>query len=160
MPLSVRTYSNHLTSIQLAAEALRDGRGVVWVGPFDPCCILLTAHIAMASMLTRRDADGFHTVCTQRLARVVEMRTREDGPSAEEQLANFTHYNCPSLPHFLALMCGPATLSFPETTSLVVVDCLSALINHAFPRIPEPKGSAKSGRCESSRYLVLMYNPA
>lgn len=57
----------------------------------------------------------------------------------------FTHYTCPSLPHLIALLCRPTASSIPSGTSLVVVDALSALLNHAFPKLPEAR-PARDGK--------------
>ena len=53
------------------------------------------------------------------------------------------HFTCPSLPHFIALLCRPSPTSLPEGTALVVVDALSALLNQAFPKSVDHKPLAK-----------------
>ncbi|KAK3374442.1 P-loop containing nucleoside triphosphate hydrolase protein [Lasiosphaeria ovina] len=120
--------------IQLAANCLRGGRGVVWV-------------------------DGFHLVSSERLRAVVGAAGDE---GAVDRLDAFTHYACPSLPHLIALLCRPTASCVPQTASLVVVDSLSALVNHAYPKTAEPRGAAdakgKKGPSVSARRLqVLQY---
>ncbi|KAK3398747.1 putative RAD55 protein [Sordaria brevicollis] len=106
--------------IQLAASCLSDGKGVVWV-------------------------DGFHRVPIERLRSVLGSKVRKDKEEEEvdatvdERLNALTHYTCPSLPHLIALLCRPTSSCIPQNTSLIVVDSLSALVNHAFPRTPEQK---------------------
>lgn len=90
----------------------------------------------------------------QRLRDVVGPTAEADG-GADSQLEALTHYTCPTLPHFIALLCRPTAACVPEGTSLVVVDSLSALINHSFPRAPEGRGAGdikgSKGRCYSYR---------
>src|SRR3569833_412078 len=92
--------------------------------------------------------DGFHPVCPRRLAAVCD-----SVPDGSELMANnVVQLQCPSLPHFIALLCRPSASSIPPGTSLIVVDSLSALLNHAFPRTPESRiGNigTPSGPCSS-----------
>lgn len=100
-----------------------------------------------AGLLTRR-LDGFHRLPIERLRIVAGTRTG-DGPAADlDRLDAFTHYTCPSLPHLIALLCRPTPSCIPPGTSLVVVDSFSALVNHAFPKLPEtrPALDAKGSR--------------
>ncbi|KAI8251568.1 hypothetical protein K4K58_008689 [Colletotrichum sp. SAR11_239] len=49
--------------------------------------------------------------------------------------------------------CGPAAATIPTNTALVVIDSLSALVNHAFPKAPDgPSLSAK--RLQALQYIV------
>ncbi|KAK0714894.1 P-loop containing nucleoside triphosphate hydrolase protein [Lasiosphaeris hirsuta] len=123
--------------IQLAVHCLREGRGVMWV-------------------------DGFHPVSSQRLHAVADHVAEVEQDTTLGQLDAFTHYTCPSLPHFIALLCRPTASSIPEKTSLIVVDSLSALINHAFPRVMDGKtpvdAKGNKGPSLSARKLqVLQY---
>lgn len=81
-------------------------------------------------------------MCNDRLADVVNSRYQdvEGGKSLEE---GFAHYICPSLPHFIAMMCPIPPAQPPcilADTSLVVIDSLSALVNSALPKTLEGKG--------------------
>lgn len=55
----------------------------------------------------------------------------------------FVHFECPELAHLIALLCRPNELCVPLDTSLVVVDSLTALINHAYPRTFDGRAAAK-----------------
>ncbi|CCC08097.1 hypothetical protein SMACR_09460 [Sordaria macrospora] len=106
--------------VQLATNCLGEGKGVVWV-------------------------DGFHRVPIERLRSVLGSKVKRDkqgeqeDATVDERLDALTHYTCPSLPHLIALLCRPTPSCVPQNTSLIVVDSLSALVNHAFPRTPEQK---------------------
>lgn len=72
----------------------------------------------------------------------------------------FTHYTCPTLPHFIALLCWPTPASIPNGTGLVVIDSLSALINHAFPKLPERQAQdakGKGNKAAARRVQVLQH---
>ncbi|KAK3353581.1 P-loop containing nucleoside triphosphate hydrolase protein [Lasiosphaeria hispida] len=123
--------------IQLAVHCLREGRGVVWV-------------------------DGFHPVSSHRLRTVADHVAEGEQETTPGRPDAFTHYTCPSLPHFIALLCRPTAFSIPEKTSLIVVDSLSALVNHAFPRVMDGKApvdaKGNKGPSLSARKLqVLQY---
>lgn len=107
--------------VQAAVNALRDGQSVVWV-------------------------DCLHSVCHERFTEVYNASPVDDADSATSHLDNLVHFSCPTLAHFIALLCRPTLSSVPSGTALVVIDSLSALINHAFPRIPSPKGFAKGNK--------------
>ncbi|KAF0329232.1 rad55 protein [Colletotrichum asianum] len=118
--------------IQLVASALREGQGAVWV-------------------------DCAYSLCGQRLAAVIEAaeqaRTSENNQPASLDRDKITHYTCPSLPHLVALLCRPAAATIPTSTALVVIDSLSALVNHVFPKAPDgPSLSAK--RLQALQYIV------
>ncbi|KAK3319318.1 P-loop containing nucleoside triphosphate hydrolase protein [Apodospora peruviana] len=125
--------------LQLAASCLREGSGVVWV-------------------------DGCYRVPIERLRSVVGIVTNKHGEeTALEELETFSHYDCPDLAHFIALLCRPTSLCVPKSTSLIVVDALSALVNHAFPKTveprttPNPKGGNKGPSAAARRLQVLQY---
>ncbi|KAL8372095.1 hypothetical protein RB595_001746 [Gaeumannomyces hyphopodioides] len=98
--------------LHLASNVLREGRAVVWV-------------------------DAFSKVCPPRLN--VAASADETGDGGMRLDENFVHYTCPTLPHLIALLCRPSVGCIPHNTSLVVVDSLSILVNHAFPRIADSK---------------------
>jgi hypothetical protein len=81
----------------------------------------------------------------ERLRAVAGSGTGEGEEAGLGRLDGFTHYPCPSLPHLIALLCRPTASSIPPGTSLVVVDSLSALLNHAFPKLPETR-PARNGK--------------
>ncbi|KAL2024530.1 hypothetical protein VTK56DRAFT_7573 [Thermocarpiscus australiensis] len=123
--------------IQLAANCLCDGRCVVWV-------------------------DGFHRVPVERLRAVTRGGTGDGKDVDLSCLDGFTHYTCPSLAHLIALLCRPTTSCIPQGTCLVVVDSLSALVNHAFPKLPETRAltDAKGSKGPSTparRLQVLQF---
>ncbi len=92
--------------------------------------------------------DGFHRVPIERLRAAAAAGTGEGADADPDRLDALTHYTCPSLPHLIALLCRPTASSIPPGTALVVVDSLSALLNHAFPKLPEtrPARDAKGSR--------------
>lgn len=119
-------------AIQTAVNVLRDGKSVVWV-------------------------DCFHPVCHDRFTDLYNARpTIAEEKDTSDPLQRLVHFTCPTLAHFIALLCRPTQSSFPSDTALIVVDSLSALINHAFPRIPAPKGAAKGSNKGSSGLLLLL----
>ncbi|KAF6813747.1 rad55 protein [Colletotrichum sojae] len=116
--------------IQLVANALREGRGAVWV-------------------------DGAYSVCGQRLSTVIEA---VKGTTSSTD--NFTHFACRSLPHVVALLGRPVTITRTANTVLVVIDSLSALINHAFPKVPDGRKTVVPGKGPSlaaKRLQALQY---
>ncbi|KLU86161.1 hypothetical protein, variant [Magnaporthiopsis poae ATCC 64411] len=98
--------------LHLASNVLREGRAVVWV-------------------------DAFSRVCPPRLNVAAGADEAGDGGTRLDE--DFVHYTCPTLPHLIALLCRPSVGCIPHNTSLVVVDSLSTLVNHAFPRIADSK---------------------
>ncbi|AEO60647.1 hypothetical protein MYCTH_2310088 [Thermothelomyces thermophilus ATCC 42464] len=123
--------------LQVAAHCLEKRHRVVWV-------------------------DGFHRVPLGRLRAVVGRATGEGKDADPSRLDGFIHYTCPTLPHLIALLCRPTASCIPQGTSLVVVDSLSALVNHAFPKLPEARPTRDAnGRKEPSssarRLQVLQY---
>ncbi|KAL2257047.1 hypothetical protein VTK26DRAFT_733 [Humicola hyalothermophila] len=123
--------------IQLAANCLAKSRRVVWV-------------------------DGFHRLPIERLRAITRAEAGGEGEGDVRRFDGFTHYACPSLAHLIALLCRPTASCIQEGTSLVVVDSLSALINHAFPKLPETrwgidaKGS-KGPSTPARRLQMLQY---
>lgn len=93
-------------------------------------------------------------MCCHRLADIAGAASGKAEKTGPEALANFVHYTCPSLPHLLALLCRPSAFCIPPSTSLLVVDSLSALLNDAFPKVPDmrsrSKNSSKSACCRLS----------
>jgi hypothetical protein len=85
--------------------------------------------------------DGFHRFPIERLRAVVAAGAAEEEGGDLDRLDCFTHYTCPSLPHLIALLCRPTAACIPQGTALVVIDSLSALVNHAFPKLPETRPS-------------------
>ncbi|KAK3997372.1 P-loop containing nucleoside triphosphate hydrolase protein [Cladorrhinum sp. PSN332] len=83
--------------------------------------------------------DAFHRMSLERLKGAV-------GLEDDTVLDKFTHFTCPSLPHLIALLCRPTAECVPPGAGLVVVDSLSALINHAFPRTPPDGGNERKGK--------------
>ncbi|KAL2754422.1 hypothetical protein ACRALDRAFT_2043407 [Sodiomyces alcalophilus JCM 7366] len=118
--------------------------------------------------------DCSYVVCGRRLESVVHAASPETG-SAEPSPANetlripvtendkFVHYACRTLPHFLALLCQPTATTLPDETAIIVVDSLSALINHVFPKVPEDRSGSKpgtpfrKGRGPAARLQTLQY---
>ncbi len=71
------------------------------------------------------------------------VRAAEDNDEAcRGRLDALTHYTCPTLAHLTALLCRPSALCIPQSASLVVVDSLSALLNHDLPKAPAKKGES------------------
>lgn len=109
-------------SIQAAANVLREGKSVVWVDCFHPV-----------------NRERLIDICT-----AAEAATEGDKDAFAGPLDRLVHFACPSLAHFIALLCRPTESTLPTDTVLIVVDSLSAVINHAFPRTPPtPKGVPK-----------------
>ncbi|KZL73784.1 Rad55 protein [Colletotrichum tofieldiae] len=111
--------------IQLVANALYEGHGAVWV-------------------------DCAYSVCGQRLSAVSEAveqarLSTDEGPTKASG-DNLAHYSCPSLPHLVALLCRPTAATVPAKTALVVIDSLSALVNHAFPKVPDGRKGPPQGK--------------
>lgn len=115
-------------AMQAAVNVLRGGKSVVWV-------------------------DCFHPVCHERFASLCNAAPAKEGQYTINPLDRLVHFTCPTLAHFIALLCRPTQSSIPSDTVLVVVDSLSALVNHAFPRIPASRGAStgnKKGSSETS----------
>ncbi|KXX73162.1 DNA repair protein rhp55 [Madurella mycetomatis] len=136
-----------------AFGCLAEGKGVVWVGPF-----IRSRHGSNTASRLHPHPDGFHRVPIERL-RTVAGAGKKAGP---DQLDAFAHYTCPSLPHLIALLCRPTAACIPQKVSLVVVDSLSALVNHAFPKLPETRATAdakgvRGPSLAARRIQVLQY---
>lgn len=92
-----------------------------------------------------RVLDCFQPVCRQRFTDLCTEAATEHGENApSDPLEKLVTISCPTLAHFIALLCRPTQSSLPTDAALIVVDSLSALINHAFPRIPAPKAATKA----------------
>ncbi|KAK0645698.1 hypothetical protein B0T16DRAFT_390264 [Cercophora newfieldiana] len=87
---------------------------------------------------------GFHPVSSERLRTVVTSASEDNDKVTASRLEAFTHYTCPSLPHFIALLCRPTTSCVAPNTDLIVIDSLSALLNHAFPKAPDGRAAGDS----------------
>ncbi|KAI1079177.1 hypothetical protein F5B20DRAFT_545275, partial [Whalleya microplaca] len=104
--------------------------------------------------------DGFHPLPSQRLRDIVaavrnSSSATATGPSISEQTDNLHYFKTPTLAHFISLLCKPTTKSIPDDTSLIVVDALSGLVNHAFPRNFETRKTAKGPGPSARRFQVL-----
>ncbi|KAF3767635.1 hypothetical protein M406DRAFT_41369 [Cryphonectria parasitica EP155] len=103
--------------------------------------------------------DCFHPVCQDRIAELCTGADAERTSVPSDPLSKLVHYCCPSLAHFIALLCRPTRSALPLDTALVVVDSLSALINHAFPRIPALEAGSRGDKGDfspSSRRIHLL----
>jgi len=66
-----------------------------------------------------------------------------DSQDAPNPMSNLVHYFTPTLAHLIGLLCKPGASSIPAGTSLLVIDGLSGLVNHAFPKNVEPRQASK-----------------
>ncbi|KAL7916016.1 P-loop containing nucleoside triphosphate hydrolase protein [Trichoderma velutinum] len=112
--------------IQLAANALSGGNGVVWV-------------------------DCFQRLQTQRIAHVLKCvkesrRLAETGDVQEIDPSKLVQYSCMTLPHLLALISRPTTTTIATDVSLIIISSLSALINSSLPRSLEGRGNPKQAK--------------
>lgn len=110
----------------------------MWVGSSEPLSSPLNA--GASSSFSTSHTDAFHPVCFPRLTAVVGSTLDDDGASPLDRLAHFT---CPSLPHFIALLCRPSPTCLPDGTIIVVIDAVSALLNQAFPKSVDSRTIAK-----------------
>ncbi|KAH6607541.1 P-loop containing nucleoside triphosphate hydrolase protein [Trichoderma cornu-damae] len=109
--------------IQLAANALSDGKGVVWV-------------------------DCFQKLQTQRIENVLKCvkESRSSAGAGEAQDVDpgkLLQYSCTTLPHLLSLISRPTTTTIAPDVSLIVISSLSSLINSFLPRPLEGGGNSK-----------------
>ncbi|KAI1204911.1 P-loop containing nucleoside triphosphate hydrolase protein [Annulohypoxylon truncatum] len=123
--------------IQLAANILRQGEKVIWV-------------------------DGFHPISPRRLHDVIVSAQYPSSPSTttpliENQTDNFLHFRAPTLAHLIGLLCKPTSNAIPGNTSLIVIDTLSSLINHAYPRNFETRRPQKGPGPSARRLQVLQF---
>ncbi|KAI1435808.1 P-loop containing nucleoside triphosphate hydrolase protein [Xylaria sp. CBS 124048] len=119
-------------AMQLVAKTLRDGGSVVWVDTFHPLCHHRLSQIIDSSRSSLAEAE--------------EATTSQRGPDDVTNLTNPTnliHYFTPTLAHLIGLLCKLGASSVPPGTSLIVVDGLSGLINHAFPKNLESRPTPK-----------------
>ncbi|KAK1713050.1 hypothetical protein BDP67DRAFT_489791 [Colletotrichum lupini] len=61
-----------------------------------------------------------------------------------------TALGCPSLPHLIALLCRPTAATVPANSAVVVIDSLSALVNHVFPKAPDGRKDQSRGKGQLS----------
>ncbi|KAM3538139.1 hypothetical protein ARSEF1564_008938 [Beauveria bassiana] len=111
---------------QLAANALSKDDGAVWIDCF------------------QKTPDERLSAAFQKIQ--LSKETHATDPASTEQASNgdnFTRYSCFTLPHFLALLSRPSSTTIPVGTSLIVVNCVSALINSALPRSHVSKQKTK-----------------
>ncbi|KAK1635138.1 P-loop containing nucleoside triphosphate hydrolase protein [Colletotrichum phormii] len=114
--------------------------------------------------LTQSFKDCAYTVCGHRLNAVVEA-VEATQPSKDTEVAtsatdHFAHYGCPSLPHLIALLCRPTAATVPANSAVVVIDSLSALVNHAFPKAPDGRKDPPRGKdlsLSARRLQALQY---
>lgn len=121
--------------VQLVAGALNEGGRVLWV-------------------------DCLYPVCSRRLSAVVAGRRGAVDDAKPDSLASVMQYTCSTLPHLIALLCRPTESSVSPGTSLIVIDSLSALLNHSFPRVLDQKGGNGASKVPNSsarRLQVLQY---
>ncbi|QYS93569.1 RECA_2 domain-containing protein [Trichoderma simmonsii] len=112
--------------IQLAANALSGGNGVVWV-------------------------DCFQKLQTQRIANVLKSvkesrHSAETGDPQEIDPSKLVQYSCMTLPHLLAFISRPTTTTIAADVSLIIISSPSALINSSLPRSLERKGNPKQAK--------------
>ncbi|KAI2602825.1 P-loop containing nucleoside triphosphate hydrolase protein [Hypoxylon sp. NC1633] len=112
--------------IQLAINTLRQGGKVVWV-------------------------DGFHPISSSRLRNVIASAAV---PSTY-QSNNLLHFQAPTLAHLIALLCKPTANAIPNSTSLIVIDTLSSLVNYAFPKNFEARQNQRGPGPSARRLQVL-----
>ncbi|KAI0158993.1 P-loop containing nucleoside triphosphate hydrolase protein [Pestalotiopsis sp. NC0098] len=123
--------------LQLASDALRKGGKAVWV-------------------------DGYRPVSGKRLSQILDTSTSTEGPaiesgaSSEPHFSDLTHITCPTLAHFVALLCRPTASCVADGTSLIIVDSFSALVNQAFPKTQEPRNTPKGVPSTSTRRLQIL----
>ncbi|KAK1465469.1 hypothetical protein CCUS01_07587 [Colletotrichum cuscutae] len=71
-----------------------------------------------------------------------------------------TALGCPSLPHLIALLCRPTAATVPANSAVVVIDSLSALVNHVFPKAPDGRKDQSRGKgpgLSAKRLQALQY---
>ena len=83
--------------------------------------------------------------------------------ATQNKLQQLDHFTCHSLAHFVALVCRSTSGLLSADTSVLVIDCLSALINRTYPRVPEARRTAPSATGKANpgpsmrRIQVLQY---
>ncbi|KAK1728948.1 P-loop containing nucleoside triphosphate hydrolase protein [Colletotrichum acutatum] len=108
--------------------------------------------------------DCAYSVCGHRLSAVIgaveSTRSSKDTEAAKSATDHFAHYSCPSLPHLIALLCRPTAATVPANSVVVVIDSLSALVNHAFPKAPDGRKDQPRGKgpgLSAKRLQALQY---
>ncbi|ETS83281.1 hypothetical protein PFICI_05157 [Pestalotiopsis fici W106-1] len=123
--------------LQLASDALRKGGKVVWV-------------------------DGYRPVSGRRLHQILDAPNAEGSSAAESgssqppHIPDLVHFTCPTIAHFVALLCKPTSSCVPDGTSLIIIDSFSALVNQAFPKTQEPRNAPKGVPSTSTRRLQIL----
>lgn len=129
-----------------------------WIGykPLQTCCVRAKL---LYGLVSKRDTiklgrqladfgtlDCFYSACHSRFKDFCQNALgRQDGEAeSTPPEGRLLHFATPTLAHFIALLCRPTQSSLPTDTALIVVDSLSALINHAFPRTPAPKSASRA----------------
>lgn len=83
----------------------------------------------------------------QRIVRVVEsVKWHVSDRDSTVDWSKLTHFSCLTLPHLMALISRPSLESFGGQVSLVVVSCVSSLLNSAFPKSQDGKTHPKAGK--------------
>lgn len=70
--------------------------------------------------------------------------------TADDLMAKFTHFQVPTLAHFLALLIHSGDTLLPPGTRLVVFDSLDTLIEAAYPRSIEPRNTGRRSERSSA----------
>lgn len=141
----MRCLSNAYFSIQLTANSILGGNGVVWVGR---CLIRATPSVIWP--LT--PSDCFQELQVSRLEKVLaSSNSGVPGVSADVELpasspGKFTLFSCLTLPHFMALVSRPNAKAIPEGTALIVISNVSALINSSLPKRVDGKTGPKANK--------------
>ncbi|KAH6364819.1 hypothetical protein HBI34_158990 [Parastagonospora nodorum] len=131
--------------IQAAANAIRQGQHVVWI---DGAC---------APLVTRRLLQVF---AASQDAPLTDSNTDAPSPQREaardEVCSHLHHVAAPTLAHLLALfMHSPASFP-PQSTSLVIIDSLSTLVDNAYPRNVEGKNKNEQTRWAAGRRFTVI----
>lgn len=110
--------------------------------------------------------DALHPMLPSRMEKVLAYTSSFSSPGQETTsqacwarvASRFAHFTCPSFAHFVALVCRSTHQSISSDTSLLVIDSLSALVNHSYPKGHE---ASKSGfmvySSPTRRYQTLQY---
>lgn len=119
-----------------------------------------TCFILRATMLLTYFTDGFHPISPRRLHDVIVSTQSPSSPSPtppsiEGQTDNFLHFRAPTLAHLIGLLCKPTSNAIPDNTSLIVIDTLSSLLNHAYPRSFETRRSQKGNIAQTLHNLPI-----
>ncbi|KAF1995433.1 P-loop containing nucleoside triphosphate hydrolase protein [Amniculicola lignicola CBS 123094] len=130
--------------IQAAVNALCEGHGVVWVDAAAPLVPQRFNDVLVAAT----DPQGPGTT----------MSSPSDQRRAEMK-SHFHHFASPTLAHLLALFVHPPAAFPPPNTSLVVINSLSTLLDNAYPRNADDRGSrtkSEPARWAAGRKFAVM----